>query len=449
MPESIPQFLSDHPIALLFVILGLGYLIGKFKIAGFEVGAISGVLFVGLFFGHYQFEMSATLQSLGFMLFIFSVGFQAGPRFFGVLRQDGLRYLSLAVVIGGTGYLVALVAAKIIGLDLGAAAGLLAGGLTSSPTLAAAQEAVRQGQVPIPEGYTADAVMTNVTTAYAITYIFGLVGLILIVRLMPRFLGIDMRAEAAKLASMQEAGLEDKTIELGNVVARAYRVAHSEFTGIPLGKLRDRLPGRSSLEKLRRDGEWITITDDTCLEIGDEIGLVGYVDRFLEAHSRIGPELDDPALIESKIESCRIVVTQKSVKGLRVDPAVAVRKFGCFVAQYKRMGVEVPLCGEVALMPGDVLHVTGPPSRLDELGKHLGHVERDIEETDLVTLSLGIALGAFIGAITVEIGGVPIGLGAAGGLLATGLCIGYLRALHPTFGRLPDAARWLFMEPAC
>ncbi len=44
------------------------------------------------------------------------------------------------------------------------------------------------------------------------------------------------------------------------------------------------------------------------------------------------------------------------------------------------------------------------------------------------------------------VAGDPIGLGSAGGLLTAGLVIGYLRALHPTFGRVPGAARWVFME---
>ena len=76
----------------------------------------------------------------------------------------------------------------------------------------------------------------------------------------------------------------------------------------------------------------------------------------------------------------------------------------------------------------------------------MGHVERPTEQTDLVTFALGITVGLLIGTWTVAVGGISVGLGTAGGLLASGLVIGYLRALHPTFGRVPDAARWIFME---
>ena len=154
------------------------------------LGPVAGVLFAGLFLGHFDFRMSAGAQAVGFALFIFSVGYQAGPRFFDVLRTDGLKYFLLALVVAATGFFVALVASQLLSLAPGTSAGLLSGGLTSSPTLAAAQEAIRSGQVEPPEGLTADAMIGNVATAYAITYIFGLAGLIAIIKLLPQVLGI-------------------------------------------------------------------------------------------------------------------------------------------------------------------------------------------------------------------------------------------------------------------
>ena len=112
MMTAINEFLHGNAVGLLFLVLGLGYLVGKFSIRGFELGSISGVLFVGLAFGHYGYSLHPTVQSIGFVLFIFLVGLQAGPSFFSVIRQDGLKYLSLALVIGGTGFALALGWAK-------------------------------------------------------------------------------------------------------------------------------------------------------------------------------------------------------------------------------------------------------------------------------------------------------------------------------------------------
>ena len=94
------------------------------------------------------------------------------------LEQMVLNDFLLALVIAATGFSIAVVGTQLLSLAPGTSAGLLSGGLTSSPTLAAAQEAIRSGQVKPPEGITADAMIGNVATGYAITYIFGLAGLI-------------------------------------------------------------------------------------------------------------------------------------------------------------------------------------------------------------------------------------------------------------------------------
>ena len=442
----IVEFLRENPVAMLFLVLGLGYLVGKTKIRGFEPGSITGVLFVGLAFGHFGFEPNPMVQSVGFTLFIFSVGLQAGPSFFSVLQQDGLKYLALAAVIGGTGFTIAAAASKLLGLEPGAAAGLLAGGLTSSPTLAAAQEAVRAGQVPVMEGYTPDLLMTNVTTAYAITYIFGLAGLILIIRFLPRFLGLDLQSEAAKLEASWRGGVEDRVQALNDIVVRAYRVTNEKLVGMRIEQMHERLPGRVSVERIRRGEDFVPLTLETQIELGDEICMVGFLDQFVTATGRIGPEISDAKLLDVRIEACRVVVLRSKLKKVTTSIAQVTVKQGCFISKINRLGVDIPLEGDVEVQAGDVLHITGPASRVQKVGQLAGHIEGEAEETDLVTFSIGITLGLLVGTWTVKVAGISVGLGSAGGLLAAGLVIGYLRALHPTFGRVPGAVRWVFME---
>jgi putative transport protein len=447
MLSAINHFLQGNAVAMLFLILGLGYLVGKISIRGFELGSISGVLFVGLVFGNYGYTLDPTVQSIGFALFIFSVGLQAGPSFFSVIREDGLKYLTLALVIGGTGFALALGWAKFLRLEPGAAAGLLAGGLTSSPTLAAAQEAVHAGQVPEFEGFTADQVMTNITTAYAITYIFGLVGLIMIIRFLPRILGLNLPAEAKKLEASRRGGVEDKAHALNDIAVRAYRITNEDLVGRHLGSLQETLPGRVTVERIRRGGELIPLTPETTIELGDEVCVVGFLDEFIERAGNVGPELSDPELLDVQIESCRVVILRSKLKGrATTNLAKFTAERGCFVAKVQRMGVDLPLEGDLVVQAGDVAHITGPSSRIEIIGEEVGHIERATSATDLVTFSLGIAVGLLVGTWTVTVMGVSVGLGSAGGLLAAGLVIGYLRALHPTFGRVPEAARWIFME---
>jgi putative transport protein len=196
--------------------------------------------------------MTAGAQAVGFALFIFSVGYQAGPRFFDVLRTDGLKYFLLAVVIAVTGFTVAVIATQVLALAPGTSAGLLSGGLTSSPTLAAAQEAIRSGQVMPAEGLTADAMIGNVATGYAITYIFGLAGLIAIIKLLPQMLGVDLEKEAKVLADLHEAGT---TLQPANVAARGYRVTNVEITKIPGKQLQRLYWDKTSVVRVRRKGD--------------------------------------------------------------------------------------------------------------------------------------------------------------------------------------------------
>jgi putative transport protein len=444
--NEIHRFLVEHPVGLLFLVIGIGYLVGKLSIRGFDVGSVTGVLFAGLVFGHFGYEMNSTVQTMGFVLFIFSVGIQAGPRFFGVLRTDGLKYLSLAVVIAATGFTLAYVLARVMNFEPGVSAGILAGGLTSSPTLAAAQEALRSGQVPPVDSASTDQMVTNVSTAYAITYIFGLVGLILIIRLIPKVFGLDLKEEARKLAREQTGGVDDATTIIPDIVTRAYRIVRTEVTGIPLGELYARYPGLGSITRLRRAGEEIPCDEKTELQIDDEVVLVGFLHHVVRM-AHVGEEFSDESFTNDAIESCRIVVLRSRLKqDASLGPLQIVEQFGCFPATIQRLGVNIAPAQVDCLEPGDVLHVTGPKDALDRLGAALGHIERIVDETDLVTVGLGITVGTFLGGFAVNVWGVSIGLGSAGGLLAVGLVIGYLRALHPTFGRVPGAARWIFME---
>jgi putative transport protein len=417
----ISQALHDSPNLVFFLVLGLGYVLGKARIGTFDLGPVAGVLFVGIIFGHFGYGEFGPVGSIGFILFIYSIGTQAGPKFFTVIKEDGLRYFTLALVIAFTGFSAALGMSKLFGLAPGASAGILAGGLTS---------------------YTAGEVITNITTGYAITYVFGLVGLIMIIRLLPKFMGVNLVSEAEKLA-----GPDEETIHVSDtIVTRAFQVTKEDLVGIKLSKIYATAPGVAALLAVKRDGEFLEVGPDTEIRIGDRISVVGYLARVPEAAKVIGPEIIDDDLLEIPVESCRIVVTKSRAAGQAVVRSTIVARYGCVLSKISRVGVDISLDAPVTIERGDVLFVTGPQANLELLGADFGHIEREVNETDLITLALGIACGIFLGTLTVKVGGVSIGLGTAGGLLTAGLVIGFLRSIHPTFGRVPSAARWLFME---
>ncbi|MBL8201610.1 MAG: hypothetical protein JNK40_11600 [Chromatiales bacterium] len=434
------DFLRNNPVFTLFVVLGCGYLVGRVRIGPVSLGPVAGALLVSLFLGQYGFTISPGAQSVGFALFIFAVGYQAGPRFFEVLRTQGVQYLLLALFVAAVGIVIAVVAGRVLDLPFGGTAGLLAGAMTTTPTLAAAQEAVRSGIVALPDGATADGVLATIASSYAITYVVGLLGIIATVRLLPRFIGIDLAAEAAK---MEEADKEERA---GQMQARAYRVTSPEACKPTVSELRRSLWDSLSVARLRRDGQWVKPADDEHLRLGDEIHAYGDANFFRGGIEKIGEEITVSPEIDLTAAYTHVVVARRGAVGRTLEDLNLARQHGLVVAEVRRDGLALPLSPGLKLQRSDVLSVVGPKSAIKELAGVLGPVESDIAQTDMTTFAFGIALGAAIGVLAINVGGVPIGVGLAGGLLASGILVGWLNATRPTFGKFPEAARWILME---
>ena len=443
MLENFHAFLLGQPILLLFLVLGLGYLIGSIKVFGIGLGAVGGVLLAGLVFGHFGFTLYAGIQTFGFVMFIFCVGFQAGPQFFDVLMTDGLKYLSLALTVAITGFALAITLAEILDLEPGLAAGLMGGAMTTTPTLAAAQDAVRSGLVEIPVGFTDEQVLTNIGAAYALTYLFGLIGLIIIIRLLPKVLNIDLPAEAAK---MQGGDDPEAGPDLSRVTRRTYRITKSEHLGSSVYEMELATPRDVSFAAIRRNGVDVPIGYDTRLELGDEVLVIGSVDHLLLHAPGIGEEIAEIEGLSIGMSTVRVVVSNPRVVGQPIAEIRLDERIGALPLEVRRQRTVTPFSASLILHRGDVITVYGPDFAIERLVNYVGYVERDVTETDLFTFAVGIAAGIGLGALSVTIGGITIGLGMAGGLLITGLVIGFLRSIWPIFGRVPSAARWVMME---
>ena len=439
--DGIVGLLREQPVLLLFTLLAAGYVIGGISIKGFTLGPVAGVLFAGIFFGHEGLRITEGAQAVGFALFIFSVGYQAGPRFFSALKADGLKYFLLSLVVASTAVSVALSAAYILELKPGVAAGLLAGGLTSSPTLAAAQDAVREASVTLPQGYSADKVMSNIASAYAITYIFGLTGLITLIRYMPRLLRIDLEAECRAIEAPS-----DRHFNPINITTRRYRVENPDFISLTVRELREKYCSRAPIATVQRGGETVRVRGQDHLQIGDLLELVAPQELFARGLQEIGPELPLDWDISEKQDTSVVVVTNAQAYGNTLGELDIPNSFRVIIRKIFRQGVELPHNPQLELKKGDILHAVGGEEPLASFGAFMGHMETDLEQTDMLTFAIGIAAGVLLGMLSFPIGGLQIGLGNAGGLLAAGLVIGYVRSVRPTFGRLPEATSWWLME---
>ena len=180
-----------NTLLAIVLIAALGYFVGGIKIKGIELGT-AGVLLVALVFGHFGVEIPSIVRNLGLALFVGSVGFIAGPKFFRDFKTNAASYILLGFVIILSGAATCVLVSKIGGIRPELSVGLLTGALTSTPGLAAAQEAA---------GELADLA----TTGYAIAYPFGVIGVVLFVQLMPRILKVDMAEERAHFEAAHTA----------------------------------------------------------------------------------------------------------------------------------------------------------------------------------------------------------------------------------------------------
>jgi len=439
--ELILTFLEGQAGIVFFLVLGIGYIIGNISIRSFSLGSVAGVLFAGLIFGYFGFRISSAAQMVGFALFIFSVGYQAGPGFVTVLKQDGLKYFVLAVVVGLTGFVLAALWANILSLPPGMSAGLLSGGLTSSPTLAAAQQAVQAGSVKFADGWSEDQIIDNIAMGYAVTYIFGLVGLISMIKFLPKLLKIDLVKEAENF----EKSTQESSELPENVVLRTYRVSNPEMNNMSLEALRENYWDKRSVVKVKRNEKFFPI-DEEGLKVGDIIEILGPRKYFTNKITKMGEEISPEWKGEDVQDTAQVVVSNNDVIGHTLSEVAIHRRFGLLLMELRRNGKHIDDNENTILEKSDVLTVIGTPHQIEAMGEYMGQVERAGVETDMITLSFGIVVGLLIGVLTVEVGGVSVGLGSAGGLLASGLFIGYRRSVKPTFGQLPEATRWFLME---
>lgn len=439
------NFLRDQSVITLFLTLGLGCLLGRIRIGSIALGAVTGTLLISLALGTQGFRISPAAQAVGFALFIFSVGYQAGPRFFEILRAEGWRYFCLAWVVCGVGFGAAVVAGKWLALPAGGTAGLFSGAMTATPTLAAAQESVRNGIVPLPADATAEQVIATIGTHYAISYVIGMLGIILAIRILPRCSAIDLAAQGhAHEAHVHEQQLGE--IRPPRLYARAYRITNERFHQRPLGELIPAIVDEFAVARIRRAGQWLGQTSQERLMLGDELHIAGSESRIRGGIAQLGDEIVADPAIEHEVIDRKVVVNRKQAVGRTLAELDLASRMGLVILELRRDGLPLPLEAHLPLQHGDVLTLSGPARAFEALAASVGTAEADPQSTDMTTFTFGIALGTALGVLTIEIAGVPVGLGTAGGLLVAGIAVGWLNSARPTIGRFPDGARWILTQ---
>ncbi|MFH9739902.1 aspartate-alanine antiporter [Streptomyces roseolus] len=438
--------LRDHPELALFVCLAAGYLLGKLRVGPITLGGICGTLIVSLLMGAWaKVTVSDDVKTIFFALFIFSLGYLAGPQFFANLNKKSLRFFALCLIEVVCVVGIALGLAEAFDLDVGTAAGILAGAATESAVVGTATEAIGKLSDLTQEQIT--QYQGHVATAYTVCYLFGLITIVIYTsQIMPMLLRINLRDASRELWEKMRGtggGLEDDEREaLPGMVGRTFLVTLAD--GAKVSDLERRFGNRVTVEAVKRGSRILTPPPPGFeLTLSDLVLAVGRRANIIEAGRQIGPETPAVPGLDTPLATQQVSLTDASAAGKSLDQLTTehpeIASGGVYVTDVLRNESHLPATPETVVQRGDVLTLVGARSSLGRLASKVGSTVRN-DATDFIYLGLGIAAGSLLGQVVVKFGDVPMSLGTGGGCLVSGLLFGWFRSRTQTFGAFPPQA---------
>jgi putative transport protein len=418
--------LLHNQIFLLLLIIILGELLGKLRLWNLSLGP-SAIIFVALAFGHFGVTLPEGVQTIGLAMFIYAVGLQAGPGFTSSFRSHGLAMALTVIVMALTGTLVTLACCRLFGFDPGTGAGLLSGAMTSTPSLAAAVEVVGHDRAP---------------AAYGVTYGFGVIGVALAIKLLPKLLRINLKQEEKGLA--EELARSNPPISF----------RHIEVTNPNLfGKRVDRIFLREiapvTITRLLRQGaeEPVLVGADTVLQAGDHLRVVGRTGDLEKVELFIGQRVAGEIAFERMLTKKSIVVSKRRFVGVTLGYFNFREAFNVQVARITRSGIDLVPDAHTRLHLGDVLHAVGDERALRNISRMLGNDLKSTYDISLLPILVGLLLGFLLGRLTLPLPLVgPLTLGTTGGTLLAGLLLGARYQTGPLIWDVPAAGNRLIRD---
>ncbi|WP_218511834.1 aspartate-alanine antiporter [Variovorax sp. dw_308] len=450
--EWLHDIFTRSPEIALFLSLALGYTIGKVGFGRFQLGGVAGSLLVAVIVSQAGVEIDSGAKTVLFALFIYAVGFESGPQFFGALGKQSVKEIVLAFVLAATGLATVIVMARLCGFDKGLAAGLAAGGLTQSAIIGTAGDAIAKLGLAAEE---VQRLQGNVAVGYAVTYIFGTFGAIIVcVNILPRFMGRSIRDDAIKAEAELQTGVQvfgpDQQAAAPDLVGRLYQVSAGRQHAV--AQIEHATPGAAiTIERVKRGEQFIEVAPQLLLEADDVVLVVGRREGVVASAGLLGKEVYDVDGMELIIQRRDVVVTRKDLGGralgeIRRNMATAGLRRGVYLEQISRMGQVLPIGPDLVVQVGDTVTLHGVERDVQRVASAVGEVIVQSAKTDFVYLGAGVLVGLLIGLVSLRLGGIPLTLGSGGGALLSGLLFGWYRARRQTFGDFPIGAVQLLKE---
>ena len=409
-----------HSVMILSLVISLGLLLGKIKVANISLG-LTWVLFVGITFGYFCFNLDEHLlhflKEFGLILFVYSLGLQVGPSFFSSFGKGGLRLNMLAISTIAISIVVTIILFYTTGTPITTMAGILSGAVTNTPGLGAAQQANSDlNGIDDP----------SIAASYAAAYPIGVIGAILIFLLLKYILRIQTGKEE-EAAKRGLGATEELTVRPFSVCVKNEQIVGRTVRQIAEISQRDFVISRMLVDGAASPTD--VINGSTVLNLNDKL-LITAAPRDIEA---IIACLGEPTTVDW--EKCdkghisrRILITRPEINGKTLAQLRIRSLFGANITHVYRSGVELVAAPHLQLQMGDKVTVVGSELAISHTEKRLGNSIKRLNIPNLIPIFLGIALGCLVANIPFYLPGIqtPLKLGLTGGPLVVAILIGFL-----------------------
>ncbi len=421
MLELFLNYLTHNKLLLLFIVIAIGYFLGKIKIKGFSLG-IANVLFVGLAFGSLSENLALPdiIYTMGLVLFIYTSGLQSGPTFFRSFNKIGITYNLTVMAVLIFSSLITIFIGKYFSIESSLLSGVFCGSLTNTPALASILDTIKQSNLSLSQ-VELDQLVGKPIAGYSITYPAGVIGVIFSMYIFRIIFNINLEKESIIIANKLGLGGEDlnnKDIRITNINIIGKSIADIFSNNAYSEVIVSRIKKKDMIQ---------IVNGKTILELNDIITLVGSSSNLIKLKSYFGEDIiSDLSTDRAFLDFRRIFVSNKKIIGLSIRELDLHQKFNATITRVKRGDSEIIPTMDTILESGDRIRVVASRDDMDKVSKFFGDSYQSLSEIDYISISLGIALGLLLGEIPIPLpGGATFKLGAAGGPLLVSLVLGY------------------------
>lgn len=392
----------------------MGVLLGKVKFLHIKLG-VAGVLFSGIIIGHcgavLDHQILVFVRDFGLILFVYSIGVDMGPRFFSSFKKDGLTLNMLAVGIVLGGFAIAYLIYTLTDLPSEVVTGIMCGAVTNTPGLGAAQQILADMGVN----------STTASTAYAIAYPFGVLGLILAMLLIRPLFHINLKKEEKEYNESLDSG--DTKLESVEIT-----VTNPNLFGKKISYIREAVDSELAVSRIYRNNQYLLAEENEVLYQGDIIYGVSAENCIRDLQIKIGPvTIGGRKEIEGMLGIYNVLLTNRKLAGKTIEQVGIYRRYPANITRIYRSGMEILPTLKTTIELGDTLKVVGKKEILNDVKNELGDSVKELAVPNIVPIFLGIFVGIIIGSIPIFIPGLPAPakLGLAGGPLIVAILLGY------------------------